>query len=326
MVKRLSPTAIGVFVIGSLAPIITALVVLGSGRLFTKQHRFVCFFQGSLNGLKVGAPVKVRGVQVGSVAQILLRLPPSEGMLKQEVSAVVLPVIIEIDESQLKSQGGTGMALRPGELDQLIKGGLRAQLATESILTGLLYVDLDFHPDTPVNLELEPGTSRYPEIPTVPTNLQQVQETAMRALAKLDKIDFAMLIQSTTDAATAMKELLSSPDLKSAIASLKQTTANLDKTVVSVREVIDTLNTKVDPLLASLTKTSDQANRTLTQTSSALAGLNMTFAPDSPLVYHLDTALEDLSAASNSIRDLTDYLQRNPSALVRGKYLPENPR
>jgi phospholipid/cholesterol/gamma-HCH transport system substrate-binding protein len=67
--------------------IISALVVLGSGRLFTEQHRFVCFFQGSRKGLKVGAPVKVQGVQIGSLAQILLRLPPSEGTLRQDVAA-----------------------------------------------------------------------------------------------------------------------------------------------------------------------------------------------------------------------------------------------
>lgn len=323
MAKRISPTALGVFVVGSLALMVTALVILGSGRLFRKEHKFICLFTGNLNGLKVGAPVKVRGVQIGSVAQILLRLPPSYGTVKPQLS-MRLPVIMEVDESQLKSQGGTGQALQPGELDFLIKRGLRAKLNTESLLTGLLYVDLDLYPDTQVNLALEPGTAKYPEIPTRPTTLEQAQETAMRALAKLDKIDFDALVKSMTNAANSANQLLSSPDLKATVASLKDTAANLNKTVVSVRQDIATLNAKTDPLIKSLKKTSDDADIALAQTKSTMADLQTAIAPDSTLRYRVDTALDNLSEASSAIRQLADYLQRNPSAVVRGKYVPDN--
>src|SRR5437899_5737823 len=203
MAKRVSSAAVGVFVIGSVALMVTAIVLLGSGRLFRKQHGFICFFKGTLNGLKVGAPVKVRGVEIGSVTEILLRLPPGDGVLRTHELISSLPVIIEVNESQLKRQGGTSDVLRPEELDALIKGGLRAQLNTESLLTGLLYVDLDLHPGSPLNLQIEPGSGRYPEIPTIPTDLEQVQETAMRALARLDKVDFGALINSITGPANA---------------------------------------------------------------------------------------------------------------------------
>jgi paraquat-inducible protein B len=106
MPKRFSSTAIGVFVMGSLALIIAALAVLGSGQLFKQSHKFICFFQGSVNGLKVGAAVKVRGVEIGSVSAIRLRPLPSEGRLKPSVYALApLPVIIDIDQTQLKAQG-----------------------------------------------------------------------------------------------------------------------------------------------------------------------------------------------------------------------------
>jgi ABC-type transporter Mla subunit MlaD len=72
MNKRVSPAVIGAFVVASFAILVVALIVVGSGKMFTRPVRFICMFQGNLNGLKVGAPVKVRGVQIGTVAAIEL--------------------------------------------------------------------------------------------------------------------------------------------------------------------------------------------------------------------------------------------------------------
>lgn len=326
MAKRVSSTGIGIFVVGGLALIITAMVLLSSGRLFRKEHKFVCFFKGSLNGLKVGAPVKVRGVQIGSVVQILLRLPPSDGTLKQTALITSLPVMIDVDESQLKRQGGGGQALQPAELQTLINSGLRAQLSTESLLTGLLYVDLDLHPGTPLNLALVPGTGKYPEIPTIPTDLEQVQETAMRALAKLDKVDFEALIKSITGAASSADRLLSSPDLKAAVFSLKETAVHLNEAVIEIKQQVAMFDDRTDPLIASMKKTSDDADATVLQAKATMADLQGAITPDSALRYRLDTTLDNMSEASSAIRQLADYLNRNPSALVRGRYVPENHR
>ena len=320
MPNRISSTTIGIFVIGSLALLITAVVVLGSGRLFSRQRKFICFFSGDLNGLKIGAAVKVRGVQIGSVSQILLRLPPGTGTYRVQQNLVELPVIFEVDESQLKSKGGTGQVLAPGELEALIKRGLRAQLATESFLTGLLYIDLDLHPNAPLNLMLEPGSGPYVEIPTIPTDLERVQQSAMRALAKLESIDFVALVNSMTNAASSIRELVASPNLKATIASLKDASSNLNTALISFRQDLDRFNGKIDPVLASLKRTSDRADTALAQMTTTLAEMQATLGPEAPLVYRLNTALEDFSRASNSMHQLADYLQRNPSALVRGKY------
>jgi paraquat-inducible protein B len=325
MPKRPSSAAIGVFVVGSIVLAISALAVLGSGSLFKKSHRFICFFQGSLNGLKVGAPVKVRGVEIGSVAEIRLRPDRSDGRFKSGKGAFNgLPVILDIDESQLKARGGSGESLKPQELRNLIERGLRAQLGTESLLTGLLYIEVDLHPGTPLNLMLEPGSGRYLEIPTIPTDLQQVQETAMKALAKLDKVDVVRLTESITDAGNAATNLMNSPDIRGTLASLQNATRNLNTTISSVRELVEHLGNNASPVLTSLKKTSDQANLTLAQINSAAAELHSTLAPDAPLAYRLDVALENFSEASSAIRELTDYLQRNPSAIVRGKYVTES--
>src|SRR5260370_15601313 len=154
MGKRISPTAIGMFVVGSFALVIAAIVVVGSGSLFKKPLRFVCMFQGNVNGLRIGAPVKFKGVQIGTVEEIKLALSPSEGTVRPNLKELRLPVIIGIERSMIVQSGGTGHALSQPGLEDLVAPGIRAQLHTESLLTGLLLVHLDLSPKPPPALTL----------------------------------------------------------------------------------------------------------------------------------------------------------------------------
>ncbi len=321
MAKRVSPAVIGAFVVSSFAVLVAAIVVVGSGRLFTKPLTFVCMFQGDLNGLKVGAPVKFRGVQIGSVAAIKLYLSPDEGRLRPGITQLWLPVIIELDPALITRRGGTGAVLQQTGFAAAIKRGARAQLNVESLLTGLLYVDLDIRPKAPLNLVLEPG-GRYPEIPTVPTTMEAVQKQATEALAKFEQIDFKTLAVSITDAANSIRALTSSPELKATLDSLKQTTANLNTTIIAIRATINNANAKIGPLVSSLQKNSQEVNSTLAETRTALVDLQSTLDPDSPLAVHLNETLDQLTETTRSIGAFTDYLQRNPSSLIRGRYVP----
>ena len=322
MGKRVSPAVIGAFVVASFAILIVALVVVGSGRMFTKPIRFICMFQGNLNGLKVGAPVKVRGVQIGTVAAIELRLLPSQGQMLPSIKGLRLPVIIDVDRSQLLARGGSGEALETAGFDDLIKQGMRAQLATESLLTGLLYIDLDLHPNTPIKYVLEPG-GPYREIPTIQTDLAQLQERLTEVLDKFDKIDFQALVMSITDAANSIKTLTGSPELKATLESLKGTIANLNQAVNSARDLINNANAKVGPLVTDIRESSDEANKTMKETRTALVSLQQTLDPNSPLAVHLNQTLDSLTETAQSLGEFTDYLQRNPGALLRGRYVPD---
>jgi paraquat-inducible protein B len=321
MSKRVSPTVIGVFVVASFAILVVTLIVVGSGKIFTRPIRFICMFQGNLNGLKIGAPVKVRGVQIGTVAAIELRLLPSQGRIRPDIRGLRLPVIIDLDRSQLLARGGTGEALETAGFDNLIKQGFRAQLATESLLTGLLYIDLDLHPNTPLRFVLVPG-GPYREIPTIQTDLEQLQERLTKALDKFEKIDFEGLVNSITDAANSIKTLTGSPELRATLESLKGTVANLNQAITSARSMLNNANSKIGPLVADIRESSDEANKTMKDTRAALVSLQRTLDPDSPLAVHLNETLDSLTETSRSIGELTDYLQRNPGALVRGKYVP----
>ena len=233
-----------------------------------------------------------------------------------------MPVIIDLDRSQLLARGGTGEALETAGFDNLIKQGMRAQLATESLLTGLLYIDLDLHPNTPLKFVLEPG-GPYREIPTVQTDLEQLQERLTKALDKFEKIDFQALVVSITDAANSIKTLTGSPELKATLESLKGTVANLNQAIISARNLLNNANSKIGPLVADLRQTSDEADKTMKDTRAALVSLQQTLDPNAPLAVRLNQALDSLTETSRSIGEFTDYLQRNPGALVRGRYVPD---
>jgi len=326
MGKRISPAAIGMFVVGSFALVIIAIVVVGSGGLLKKPVRFVCMFQGNVNGLRVGAPVKFKGVQIGTVEQIKLVLSPSEGILKSGITDMHLPVIIGIDREMITQRGATGMALSPGGFESMISRGLSAQLEAESLLTGLLYVDLDLRPNSQPNLSLVPGGGGLREIPTVPTTMEAIQQHATEAIAKLDTIDLNGLVNSFIQAANSIKEMTADPAIHRTLESLPRTLASLDKTLTSMRAAIENINQEVDPMSASFHKSSEELNATMKDTRATLLQLQAMLDSDSPLAVNLNQALGQFSDTAQAIEQLTDYMQRNPAALIRGKYVPEKDR
>src|SRR5260221_9836886 len=146
MGKRISPTAIGMFVVGSFALVVAAIVVVGSGSLLTKPLRFVCMFQGNVNGLRIGAPVKFKGVQIGTVEEIKLALSPSEGAVRPDLKQLRLPVIIGIERSMIVQSGGTGPPLLQPRPEEFVARGIRAQVGTQKLLTRVLFVGPGLHP------------------------------------------------------------------------------------------------------------------------------------------------------------------------------------
>ena len=164
MSKQANKKAIGAFVLVALALAVAAIVVFGSGKFFVKRYQFVAFFQGSVKGLRVGAPVVFRGVKIGEVTKMMIYADRAKGTFE-------IPVILEIEEDNVRSIG-------PEVKDQkqytqaLIKSGIRAQLQMQSLVTGQLMINLDFYPDTPVRLV---GTQKIDiargvtEIPTIQT-------------------------------------------------------------------------------------------------------------------------------------------------------------
>jgi paraquat-inducible protein B len=329
MNKKISPAMIGAFVLGAVALIVIAILVFGSGRLFRQTREFVLYFDNSVNGLRIGAPVKIKGVEIGSVKDIRLQL-------EKDTQVNKIPVIIEIDLEKLTSRGATTVAAvdREAFRKAIVDRGLRGQLAMESLVTGLLYVALDFLPGTPITLVQQAnGDYKYPEIPTLPTSLQQAKDVFTQILSKLDEIDFKPLIASLESTVDGIKRTVNSPDLQATIRSLRQTMPKVDEAVVNMRNLAGTMNDNVKILAADLQQTSGDARLALKQAGDALKQTEETMKRaeaavtnietlsdlDSPVNYELEKSLKEVSAAARSLRSLTDYLERNPRALIFGK-------
>jgi len=317
--KRASPTLVGVFVLGALAIAVAGLAVFGSGKLFRRTAQFVMVFGGSVNGLSVGAPVKFRGVQVGSVTQIKLSLP---GMILPELR---IPVFIEIDQDLVSRLGGMINPAEPTSFAALIDEGLRAQLQLESIVTGVLFVELDLFPGSPVNLFL-PKESGYLEIPTQPTLLQEASQTGADLIAKLRDVDFDGLVTSIRDAGRSVGDLAGSPELRQSLVAAREAMVSARDTLNEIRPRIPQLASGVDSASNRLQGSLKRFDTTLGSLDTALGSLDTTLGsvnrlvdPRAPLVYQLTTTLGDLGKAAQSIRELADYLDRNPSAIITGR-------
>ncbi|HVN32260.1 MAG TPA: MlaD family protein [Thermoanaerobaculaceae bacterium] len=334
MSKRANPTAVGAFVVVALALVVIGLVSLGALHLFNRELHYVMFFEGSLSGLDVGAPIQFRGVKIGTVSRIrLFQNTPKIG------------VYAAIDPSLLPK--GAGVLEGEEATDELIKEGLRAQLQTQSLLTGQLLVYLDLFPGTPiVTVGLDPAVK---EIPTVPAALARLQARLESVVEKLANIPLDELITSAAQTLDSARALLRSPEVKDAIvaagAALRSADSALQEAeraakaldgrlgtlatqadatltdaralIAETRKTVARLDAQIGPLSTSLEGTSDSARRTLDSVESAVEGNSRTG-------YELTRALHDLADASRSLKALADYLERHPEALLRGKGGPEH--
>jgi paraquat-inducible protein B len=175
MIRKINKTAIGVFVVGALVLLMIAIVVFGSGNLFKRTNKFVLYFDGSVKGLSIGAPVTFRGVNIGTVKDISL-------IYDSKAGTVLLPVIIEIQQGRIK---GASSFRDLGGDKKLIALGVRAKLEIQSFLTGQLMISFDFYPDKPAKLR---GILKgFPELPTLPTSpdiFETMDELPIKEIAK----------------------------------------------------------------------------------------------------------------------------------------------
>jgi paraquat-inducible protein B len=327
MGKKANPAVIGAFVVGAVVLAVAGILIFGSGQLFKHTSKYVCFFPGAVDGLNVGAPVKFKGVEIGSVVDIRLRLPeqPVEVAIPKEFR---IPVTIEIDNDRVKAIGGAGRR----DIKKMIERGLRAQLNAQSLVTGLLFVQLRFDPDIRAVFVLPPG-SKIEEIPTVPTALEQVQSAAETVFRKLQEVHVEVLIKSLTEAVDTIKNVAATPELKAALEALPNTVANLNQTVTSFRDLAVRLDSKASPVLDSLKNTSDKAvpvldslkgtsekgGAAMDQARETLQSVQQFVEPESPLSTQLSGSLHEVSEAARALRLLANLLERNPSVLVRGR-------
>jgi len=243
MARRSNPALLGAFVVGAVILAVAGLVIFGGGRFFRTTRSWVAYFDESIKGLGVGAPVTFRGVKVGQVTAIKVVLEP------KEVTART-PVYFEIDASRLTVVPGeqskfmddptSAGAMRAFEL------GLRAQLDTQSFVTGQLAINLDFHPGAP--MKLSGVKDRYPEFPTIPSTLSALRKS-------VQEVDVAELAKNAQEALEGISRLVNSPELKTALASASSALEGANRLVATGETRISALGTALEGTAAKATDT-----------------------------------------------------------------------
>lgn len=307
--KKANPAAVGAFVLGAAALVLTGVIALGSGAFLRDTQRFVLFFDGSVNGLTVGSPVKIRGVEIGSVLEV-------NALAEATRVNVVNEVVIEIDPVRFKR---TGPAPRDTvrRAQALVEAGLRGRLEVQSFITGQLYVGFDFYPSEPV--KLMGFDSEYPELPTIPSVGQEVSETVRGLVARIQKLPLEKIVQELDRTLESVANLVASPDLAAAIAGLDDTVSDASAAMGEAREMLADARRLVNDVDARVDPVADSAVSALDEARAALASIDGAAQPGSDVRYQLTLTLEEVAEAARAIRVLADFVERNPNSLVFGR-------
>ena len=318
---------IGSFVIVALLVTVGSILWLSGSDLFVEQTKARVYYQGNVSGLSVGAPVSFRGVTVGQVTDIGIQMDPHS--LK-----TTIPVSLKLQPSALyftDGPAGKKLALR-----ELVQRGLRARLATQSVVTGQKAIDLDLLPDTPAILLGGPGVM---EIPATPERfgalIEQVAELPLHdsvadiRIAVQELRTTLVSVQHTLDGAQTM--------LEGGSEALQLTAAESRKTLAAATEAIRLVQGQAAVTLRSVTRLADasretvgavqpELERTLASTRQAAESTQMAMerlaeiaAPDAALRTDLESAGADLSRAARSLRAFGETLEEKPNAIIFGK-------
>ena len=323
MSKKANPVTIGLFVSIAFLLAILSVVYLGAASAFQRNPEFVLYFEDSVNGLSEGSPVKFKGVPVGKVTKILIRK-------NQADSSDHIPVVIEINAEYVKTLGVSDKIDNRDHLDKQIREmGFRGKLEFISYVTGLLYVELDFHPEAKVPEYVQlPDQQEYLEIPTLKSSISDIQKRVAEAAASLSGIDLPgisaelkSVLRNTNDLITAIPVSDLTADLKASLARLRALleSGEVEKVLVNLSTASATFNEygkdlrEMTPEVAQkLTSSLDQLNLIMTDVkkiTDTRYGVSATFM----------TTLEKVGQASDSVRRLSNFIERNPNALLTGR-------
>lgn len=326
MSARTHPRLVGAFVLGAVALLLATIALLTSGDWLADKERFAVFFPGSVRGLNTGAPVTFRGIKIGEVKEVNAILTGRPDPLVQ------IEVVIELNRNFVEVPRGSvkpfanlrGQALA----DALIQHGTRARMLSQSLLTGQRYIDLDLLPNEPKRMAgLSP---RYPELPTTPTAMEKLSERADTILAKIADLPLDQMLEDVRRAIQSLRELLESRDLKDTLAGARRSVKALEPALVEARgafaearQLVTTLDQQVKDTGGEARETLRDAQRALERGERALGKLDQTLERSDDTQVVAMEALQDLTRTLQALRNLVDYIQTHPEAVVLGKQRTE---
>jgi paraquat-inducible protein B len=279
-------------------------------------------FDGSVKGLTVGAPVALKGVQIGEVTNIFV-------VINKDNFKVVTPVEFRVYSDRIKNIGE--FAEMPS-LQPLVDRGMRAQLQTQSLLTGLLYVQLDFHPGSELRYLGKELDELYREdqleLPTIPTELERITRT-------LDEFDFEEASRQISRLISGVEAIVNNPEMQnmpdrvnSSLASIEELSETLRSEIIRLSPGVNSLVANADSTMVNLNEEipvlSDAAQESLAELTLALESVDYTLSDDSAVMYDVRQAVRELGKAGRALQSLAETLETQPESLLRGKNSLEN--
>ena len=300
MSRQASPVLIGAFVLAALGLAAAATIFFGTGVFLKRTTTYVMFFEGDVSGLRVGAPVTFRGVPVGKVSAIRASLQRRGERVETRVA-----VYAELDQGVVEAQSEFG-APADEVYRLLIENGMRAQLQMQSLVTGQLFVQLDFHPDRPAIFV--GGDPNVLELPTIPTPLELVTRSARQLLERIGELPLEEIIENLNTSLAAAGKLLGS-------GSAQRLLDDLDAAARDVGGLVRSLDGRTAGVAGELQQTLEQARTTLAELNGLIADLGT----DSELQYELEVLLREATGAARAMRILAETLEQHPESLLSGR-------
>ena len=306
--QRQRSVLIGLFIAGTLLLLGAGMLLMGAGALFEHKQRALIYFERSVSGLQVGAPVSFRGVTVGQVERIALQLQGASLTAR-------IAVVIALSDQHLQVAGATASPY----LRELIAQGLSATLQSQSLVTGQSMIELDV---------ASPGVTTAPVreaeglllIPTVPSDMEVLKD-------QLSSLPLAQTLQAAQQALQAMTQLSGEISqtaghanelIQSAHTLVTSADQQLGLTAVQLRQLMAGVQQQLAGRGQELSVTLQHIDQAATALDTLTANLNAAMAPRSSTRHDLDSGLRDLAAAAASLRSFASQLERNPNTLLMG--------
>ena len=261
-------------------------------KAFLIKEKWLLYFDESVRGLSPGAPVELQGIRIGQVLDVHLEFDKNKYEFR-------IPVLIELEPERVVFEQYVADE-RGKTMESLVEKGYRAQLDTGNLLTAQQLIVVSLFPDAPPARIVWGGP--YPVFPTVPKTIQGIKEKVARIIDKIDRMPIRQIGNDLRDTLHGMKKMINSPEMNRAL-------SNLDASLEESRLLLAELRTNVAPQLSA----------TIDEAKAAIAGAEDILKSDSPLQIRMNSALDEVAKASRSLRQLMDYLERHPEALVNGK-------
>jgi paraquat-inducible protein B len=333
MSQKANPTLIGAFVFGAIVIAIGAIVFFGAANLFSKKQEYVTYFNQSVSGLGIGSNVKYKGVTVGKVTKVQLKF-------KGEDAPPIVKVLFDLDADNLLNNLGVNVDLSSRELNKkMVDRGFRSKLDFESLISGQLFIALDFYKDAAPPVLEDPNAKIGPyEIPPQPSDIDAILGNLTKAISNLGNVDFLALSKELDSLLVDARKAINSMKLDELGPSLTKTSDSITKTsdsfskLVNGDQIRDTLKSvqgsfdqltvtlkKLDPAMKNLGPTLEEAKGTMANLQKSTADLSRLLKPDSGFRYQLDGAMSQINAAADSIQRLSDFLQRHPNSILFGR-------